>query len=51
VTAPFKGGLDLLQVIEAIAPSMGVRVSAAPVHDVTDIERVIAVIASSNRAF
>jgi putative ABC transport system substrate-binding protein len=46
VTAPFKGGLDLLQVIEAIAPSMGVRVSAAPVHDVTDIERVIAVIAS-----
>jgi putative ABC transport system substrate-binding protein len=46
VTAPIKGGLDLLQVIEAIAPSMGVRVSAAPVHDVTDIERVIAVIAS-----
>jgi ABC transporter substrate binding protein len=32
--------------VEAAAPSVGVKVSAAPVHDVTDIERVIAVIAS-----
>ena len=46
VTAPFKGGLDLLQVAEAAALSVGVKVSAAPVHDVTDIERVIAAVAS-----
>ena len=45
-TAPYGGGLDFLRVAEAAAPSVGVKVSAAPVHDVTDIERVIAVIAS-----
>jgi putative ABC transport system substrate-binding protein len=45
-TAPFKGGSDLLQVTEAAALSVGVKVSAAPVHDVTDVERVIAAVAS-----
>jgi putative tryptophan/tyrosine transport system substrate-binding protein len=45
-TAPYKGGSDLLQVTEAAALSVGVKVSAAPVHDVTDIERVIAAVAS-----
>ena len=45
-TAPYGGGLNFLRVAEAAAPSVGVKVSAAPVHDVTDIERVIAVIAS-----
>ena len=45
-TAPYKGGSDFLRVAEAAAPSVGVKVSAAPVHDVADIERVIAVIAS-----
>ena len=35
-----------MQVTEAAALSAGVKVSAAPVHDVTDIERVIAAVAS-----
>jgi putative tryptophan/tyrosine transport system substrate-binding protein len=45
-TAPYKGGSDFLQVTEAAALPAGVKVSAAPVHDVTDIERVIAAVAS-----
>jgi ABC-type uncharacterized transport system substrate-binding protein len=44
-TAPFRGGLDLLRVAEAAAPSAKVEVSAAHVHDVADIERVIAAVA------
>jgi hypothetical protein len=35
-----------LQVTEAAALSVGVKVSAAPVHEVTDIERVIAAVAN-----
>jgi putative tryptophan/tyrosine transport system substrate-binding protein len=45
-TAPYKGGSDFLQVTEAAALSVGVKVSAAPVHEVTDIERVIAAVAN-----
>jgi putative ABC transport system substrate-binding protein len=45
-TAPAKGGSDFLRVTEAAALSAGVKVSAAPVHNVTDIERVIAAVAS-----
>jgi putative ABC transport system substrate-binding protein len=44
-TAPFRGGLDFLRVAEAAAPSVGVEVNAAHVHDVADIERVIAAVA------
>jgi putative ABC transport system substrate-binding protein len=45
-TAPYKGGSDFLQVAEAAGLSVGVKVSAAPVHEVSDIERVIAAVAS-----
>jgi putative tryptophan/tyrosine transport system substrate-binding protein len=45
-TVPYKGGSDFLQGLEAAALSAGVKVSAAPVHDVTDIERVSAAVAS-----
>ena len=44
-TAPFRGGLDFLRVAEAAAPSVGVEVNAAHVHDVADIELVIAAVA------
>src|SRR5262245_21604026 len=44
-TAPLRGGLDFLRFAEAAAPSVGVEVNAAHVHDVADIERVIAAVA------
>jgi ABC-type uncharacterized transport system substrate-binding protein len=43
-TAP-SGGLDFLRLAEASAPLVGVEVSAARVHDIADIEHVIAAIA------
>lgn len=43
-TAP-GGGLNYVRLAEAAAPSVGVQVSAAKVHDVGDIERGIAAIA------
>ena len=45
-TAPYRGGLGFLQITEAAALSAGVKVNAARVHDVADIERVIATVAS-----
>jgi putative tryptophan/tyrosine transport system substrate-binding protein len=44
VTAP-SGGLDFLRLVEAAAPSLAVEVSAARVHDVAEIERVVAAVA------
>jgi putative tryptophan/tyrosine transport system substrate-binding protein len=44
-TAPHRGGLDFFHVAEAAAQSIGVKVNAAPVHDVAEIERVIAGVA------
>jgi putative tryptophan/tyrosine transport system substrate-binding protein len=43
-TAP-GGGLNYVRLAEAAAPSVGVQVNAAKVHDVGDIERGIAAIA------
>src|SRR5262249_8094675 len=45
-TSPYKGGSDFLRVTEAAGLSLGVKVSAAPIHDVADIDRVIAASAS-----
>src|SRR5262249_1383201 len=45
VTAPYRGGLDFFHVAEAAGQSMGMKVTAAPVHDVAEIERVIARVA------
>ena len=45
-TAPYRGGVDFLHITEAAALSAGVKVNAARVHDVADIERVIATVAS-----
>ena len=44
-TAPYRGGLDFFRVAEAAAQSIGVKANAAPVHDVAEIERAIAVLA------
>jgi len=49
-TAPYRGGLDFLQITEAAALSEGVKVNAARVHDVADIERVIATVASEGNS-
>jgi len=43
-TAPYRGGLDFFRVAEAAAQSIGVKANAAPVHDIAEIERVIAVL-------
>jgi putative ABC transport system substrate-binding protein len=44
-TAP-SGGSDFLRFAEAAASSMGIEVTAARVHDVAEIERVIAAVAA-----
>src|SRR5262245_30241448 len=44
-TAP-SGGSDFLRFAEAAASSMGIDVKAARVHDVAEIERVIAAVAA-----
>ena len=49
-TAPYRGGLDFLQITEAAALSEGVKVNAARVHDIADIERVIATVASEGNS-
>jgi putative ABC transport system substrate-binding protein len=43
-TAP-SGGMEFLRFAEAAAPSVGVQLSVAPVHDSAEIERVIAAVA------
>src|SRR5262245_43899532 len=43
-TAP-GGGSYFLRLVEAAAPSFAVKVSAAPVHNVAEIERVVAAVA------
>jgi putative tryptophan/tyrosine transport system substrate-binding protein len=48
-TAPFRGGLDFFRVTEAAAQSVGVKVNATPVHDVAEIERVIAAMAEDSK--
>jgi len=48
-TAPFRGGADFFRVAEAAAQSVGVNVNATPVHDVAEIERVIAAIAEDSK--
>jgi putative tryptophan/tyrosine transport system substrate-binding protein len=45
-TAPYRGGLEFLSVVEAAAPLVGVKVKPGHVRDVADIERVIAAVAS-----
>ena len=43
-TAP-SGGLHFLRLAEAAAPSLAVELDAGPVHDVAEIERVVAAVA------
>jgi putative ABC transport system substrate-binding protein len=43
-TAP-GGGMHFMRLVEAAAPSFAVEVSAGRVHDVADIERVVAAVA------
>jgi len=45
-TAP-AGGLHFLRLAEAAAPSIAVELKAGPVHDVAEIERVIAALAQA----
>jgi ABC-type uncharacterized transport system substrate-binding protein len=45
-TAP-GGGLHFLRLAEAAAPSIAVELKAGPVHDVAEIERVIAALAQA----
>ena len=44
-TASYRGGLDFFRVAEVAAQSIGVKANAAPVHDIAEIERVIAALA------
>jgi ABC-type uncharacterized transport system substrate-binding protein len=44
-TAPYRAGSDFLHVAEAAAPLLGMEVKAAHVHDVAEIEPVIAAVA------
>src|SRR5262245_14190935 len=44
-TAPYRRGLDFIRIVEATAQSIGVKANVAPVHDIAEIERVIAVLA------
>jgi putative tryptophan/tyrosine transport system substrate-binding protein len=45
-----NSGIDFLRFAEAAAPSAGVQVNAARVHDAADIERVIATVAGEGNS-
>src|SRR5262249_40026826 len=49
-TAPYSGGLDFFRVAEVAAQSIGVKANATPVHDIAQIERVIAALAGEANA-